>query len=97
MDFSTMMKRPSALLPVAMSAAALALVVGQVLIFGVARRPDEGTVAHLWQLLIAGQVLAVGYFAVRWLPRAPRPAVQVLVVQIVAVLAALAPVYLLRW
>jgi hypothetical protein len=97
MDFSTMIKRPSALLPVAMSAAALALVLGQVVVFGVARQPDEGTAAHLWQLLMAGQLLAVAYFAIRWLPRAPRQALQVLAVQLVAMLAALAPVYLLRW
>jgi len=97
MDFLTMMKRPSAFLPLAMSAAALALVVGQVAIFGVARQPDEGTAAHLWQLLMAGQLLIAPYFAIWWLPRAPRRALQVLAVQLVAALAALAPVFLLRW
>ena len=41
------MKQPSALLPIAMSVAALALVLGHVAIFGVAHEADEGTAAHL--------------------------------------------------
>ena len=41
MDFSTMMKRPSAFLPVAMSFAALATVLAHVVMFGVAREADE--------------------------------------------------------
>lgn len=84
---------PSAFLPVAMSLAALVVVLGHVAIFGVAHEPDEGTAAHLWQILIAGQLPVVAFFAIKWLPRAPRIAVRVLGVQAVAFLAALAPVY----
>jgi hypothetical protein len=50
------MKQPSALLPLAMSIAALTLVLGHISIFGVVHEADEGTAAHLWQLLVAGQV-----------------------------------------
>ena len=95
MNFSTLMKRPSAFLPVAMSFAALALVLGSVAMFGVVREADEGTAAHLFQLLIALQIPIVLFFAVRWLPRSPRQALQVLALQAAAGLAALAPVYLL--
>ena len=87
------MKQPSALLPIAMSVAALALVLGHVAIFGVAHEADEGTAAHLWQLLMAGQVPVVAYFALKWLPRAPRQALRVLAMQAVAALAACTPVY----
>jgi hypothetical protein len=38
-------------LPVAMSCTALAIVVSHLAIFGVAREADEGTAAHLFQLL----------------------------------------------
>ena len=95
MTLSTMLRRPSAFLPVAMSLAALATVLVYVVRFGVARQPDEGTAAHIWQLLMAAQVPIVAFFAVRWLPRAPKPALRVLALQFVAVLAALAPVFLL--
>ena len=92
-----MFKHPSAFLPVAMSAAALAIVIGYAAMFGVARQADEGTAAHLWQLLMAGQLPVVLFFALRWLPSAPRQALPVLVVQIGAALAAMFPVWWFRW
>ena len=89
------LKRPSALTPIAMSGAALLVTVGYVASVGVAaaHQPDEGTAAHLFQILMAGQVPVVAFFAFTWLPRAPRQAVVVLVLQAGAALAALAPVY----
>jgi hypothetical protein len=96
MSTSTM-KLPSALLPLAMSFAALAIVLGHIAMSGVARQADEGTAAHLWQLLMAGQMPVVAFFAIKWLPRSPRPALLVLALQLCAGLAALAPVYLLNW
>ncbi len=56
MTLSTMLRRPSAFLPLAMSLAALGLVLTVVSIFGVVHETDEGTAAHLWQLLMAGQL-----------------------------------------
>ena len=96
MAFPVLLKQPSALLPVAMSAAALVLVLVSVALFGAAREADEGASAHLWQLLVAGQLPVVAFFAIRWLPRAPRSAFPVLAVQALALLAASAPVYLLH-
>ena len=95
MTFSAMMKQPSAFLPVTMSLAALAMVAVHVAMFGTAPEADEGTAAHIWQLLMAAQLPVVAYFAIKWLPRAPRQAVQLLAVQAAAGLAALAPVYFL--
>ena len=80
-----------------MSCAALALVMGHIALFGVAREPDEGIAAHLWQLLMAGQIPVVAFFAIKWLPRSPRPALLVLALQGGAAFAALAPVFLLNW
>ena len=70
----------------AMSAGALAMIVWFVAVHGVVQQPDEGAQAHLWQLLVAGQIPLIGYFAFRWLPIAGREATVVLVVQIAAVL-----------
>ncbi|MDP9201423.1 MAG: hypothetical protein M3P26_05770 [Gemmatimonadota bacterium] len=78
-----------------MSLAALATVLVHVAMFGVVREADEGTAAHIWQLLMGVQVPIVAYFAIKWLPQAPRPALFVLVLQVVAALAALAPVFIL--
>jgi len=89
------MKQPAAWLPVAMSLAALALVLGHVAIFGVVHEEDEGTAAHLFQLLMAAQVPIVGYFAVKWLPQAPGPALRILALQVGAAIAAFAAVFFL--
>lgn len=88
-------KRPSAWLPVLMSVAALAVVLIHIVRFGTAREADEGTSAHLWQILMAGQLPIIAFFAIRWLPRNPKPALLVLVIQAIAGLAALSPVYYL--
>jgi hypothetical protein len=79
-----------------MSFAALATVLVHIGMFGAAREADEGTAAHIWQLLMAGQVPVVAFFAIKWLARAPRQALPVLALQVGAVLAALAPVYFLN-
>ena len=89
--------RPSAIVPILMSSAALAIVIGYLLMFGSARQADEGTAAHLWQLLMAGQAPIIIYFAIRWLPADPRNAVPVLALQIAAALAAVFPIWWLNW
>jgi hypothetical protein len=91
------LKHPSAFLPITMSLLAVAVVTTHIILVGTARQPDEGTAAHLWQLLMAGQLPIVAFFAIRWLPRAPRYALLVLALQAAAALAALAPVYFLHW
>jgi hypothetical protein len=88
-------KKPSAFLPMAMSLTALAVVLAGVGLFGVAHQPDEGAIAHIWQLFMAGQLPLLAYFAIRWLPRVPRQALSVLALQIGVALAAMAPVYFL--
>ena len=95
MSETTLLRRPSAYLPLVMSLAALALVLGHVALYGVTREADEGAAAHLWQLLMAAQLPVIAWFAVTSLPRDPRRALGVLALQGAAVLAALAPVYFL--
>ncbi len=91
----SILKKPSAFLPLGMSCAALATVLVHVALFGAAREADEGTAAHIWQLLMAAQIPIVAFFAIKWLPQTPRQALLVLAVQGGAALAALAPVFLL--
>ncbi len=96
MNFSTLMKKPSAFLPVTMSLATLATLLVSLATSGIVREVDEGPVAHIFQLLMAAQTPIVAYFAIKWLPRAPRQALSVLAIQVLAALAALAPVFLLK-
>jgi hypothetical protein len=96
MKLLTVMKQPSAFLPVAMSLAALATVLGHVAMFGVVHEVDEGTAAHIFQLLMTAQVPVVAFFAIKWLPRTPRQAMHILALQAGAGLAALAPVFFLH-
>jgi len=86
------MKHWSAVLPLAMSIAGLALVFAHVAVSGGGREADEGTAARLWWLLMGLQVPVVAFFAITWLPPAPRMALLVLTLQACAVLANLAAV-----
>ena len=95
MTLPAIIKKPSAFLPVTMSLAALAVVLFHVAIFGAAREADEGAAAHIYQLLMAAQLPLLLFFAVRWLPRSPKQAAQVMALQAGAVITALAPVYFL--
>jgi hypothetical protein len=89
----SMLKRPSACIPLVMSFLALATVLFHVAVFGIARETDEGTAAHIFQLLIAGQVPVVAFFAIKWLSRDPTDALTVLALQVGAAFAAFAPVF----
>jgi hypothetical protein len=80
-----------------MSCAALGLILVHIARFGIAPQADEGAATHLWQLLMAGQVPVIAFFALTWLPRSPRQALVVLGLQGCAALAALAPVFFLKW
>ena len=92
-----LLKRPTALIPVAMSIAAFGLVIAHVVFYGTAHQADEGAAAHLWQLLMAGQLPVIAFFAIKWLPRTPGPALLVLGLQAVAMLAAAAPIFVLNF
>ena len=95
-SFGAIVRHPSAFLPMAMSLTALAMVLGSLARYGVVHETDEGTVAHLWQLLMAGQLPVLAFFAIKWLPRAPRQTLYVLALQAGAALASMAPVFFLK-
>ena len=80
-----------------MSLLALAIVLVVLAAHGTAPQADEGTAAHLWQLLMAGQIPIVMFFAIKQLPQSPRRALPILALQAGAALVAMAPVFLLHW
>ena len=89
-------RQPSAFIPIAMSIAALVTVLYHIAMFGIARETDEDAAAHIWQLLMAGQLPILAFFAIKWLPRAPRQTLYVLSLQAGAALASMAPVFFLK-
>jgi len=78
-----LLKQPSAWIPVLMSLAGLALLLGYLAYYALTRQPgvqqeDEGAAAHIWQLLMGGQLPFVAYFVIRWLPARTVDALKVL-------------------
>lgn len=96
MTFAALIKRMSAVLPLTMSLGALAVVFGHIGVFGTVREPDEGAAAHIWQILVVGQLPLIAFFAFTWLPKAPRAAALVLALQAGVLFAAFVPVYALN-
>ena len=88
-------KQISAIVPLIMSAGALAMVLIHAAVFGITRESDEGTPAHIFQLLMVGQLPFIAYHAVAWLPRSIAKATRVLVLQLFAASAAVAAVLFL--
>jgi hypothetical protein len=80
-----------------MSVAALVIVLGYAAMFGTARQADEGTAAHLWQFLMAGQLPIIASFAIKNLPTEPRQTLLVLALQALAAFAAMFPVWWFHW
>ncbi len=74
-NMNATLRQPSAFLPVAMSLVALALVLGHVALFGVVHEADEGTAAHIWQILMAVQVPIMAFFAIKYVPQKPKQVV----------------------
>ena len=97
MTLSTMIRRPSAFGPILMSLAALSIVLVFLAVRGPAPQKDEGAAAHMWQLLMVCQMPMIAFFALKWIPQLPKQAIQVLALQLLAAVAAMAPVFLLHW
>jgi hypothetical protein len=95
MIFRSLFMRPAAFMPLVMSLVALGIVLVHIAVYGATREVDEGTAAHLWQLLMAAQLPIAAVFAFSWPPRERHKALLILAVQVAAMLAAIAPVYLL--
>ena len=92
-NVTALVRKPSGVVPIVMSALAFVTVISAVALFGARHEPDEGAAAHIFQLLIAGQLPFLGWFAFHWLRRDFRSAVSVIGLQIAAIAVALFPVW----
>ena len=89
------LRNPTVFLPLAMSLLALGMVLVHFTIFGIVKETDEGTAAHIFQLLMVGQCPIVAFLAFRWLAIAPRQTFFFIVFQFVAALTAIIAVFFL--
>jgi hypothetical protein len=92
---SSPLRHWSGWLPIAIPAFLLVLGLRYVAMHGFVSQADEGTEAHLFQLLMPLQLAVMAYFAVTWVPRAPRGTLPVLALQVLAALAVFVAVYLI--
>jgi hypothetical protein len=92
------LRKPSAWLPLAISLAALLLIFGYVALYGAAHQSTGGehAPARLFQLLMVTQAVIVAFFAMKWLPRAPRQALAVLSLQVAAALVPIITIIVLE-
>jgi hypothetical protein len=93
MNFASIVKKPSAFLPIAMSLIVIIVGFSEGARTGFVRQADEGTAAHIFQILMPLQLPIMAFFVIKWLPQAPKPVTMIVLVQIVAALVVLAPVF----
>jgi len=74
-------RQPFVFLPLAIALVALAMVLVHFAIFGIVEEADEGTAAHIFQLLIVAQVPFIAFLGLRWLALAPRQTLFFIVLQ----------------
>ena len=94
---ATLMRKPSAWLPLALSLVAIGLIVAHVVFVGVAPQADEGTEARIFQVLMLLDALVIGAFAVRWPPIAPKAASAVVALQLLIAAIPLITIAVLEW
>ena len=88
-------RQPTVFVPLAMSLVALTMVLVHFAIFGIVEETDEGTLAHIFQLLIVTQVPFLAFLAFRWLVVAFKQTLFFIVLQASAALAAIIAVFFL--
>ena len=81
MKNDSLFKQPAAWMPLAMSLAALAFLLGYVTIFGIVQHEDEGAPARIFQLIMLAQLPISAYFAIKWLPKKTGASLLVLTLQ----------------
>lgn len=88
-------RKPSAIAPIIMSLAALAVVLIAIAIGAAKPEPDENAGAHIWQLLMVGQLPLLAWFVLRWLRNDLKAGLLILGLQTAAFIVALFPVWYL--
>jgi MFS superfamily sulfate permease-like transporter len=92
----SLIKKPSAWIPIAIPLLLSVMIFAGAVFGSVVRQPDEGTGAHIFQILMVIQFFIILYFIARWLPVAPKQGFLILLFQFLAIIAAFAPVFIFK-
>ncbi len=92
---TSLLKQPAAWVPMALSVAALGVVLGYVAVFGAVHHEDEVAAARVWQLLMVGQLPVIAVFVFSSMRTRPRQTGLILLLQAGLALMAAAPVFIL--
>ena len=90
----SLLRSPFGVAPILMSIFCIGMILLHVARFGTLRQADEGTEAHLFQLLMALQVPLILLFAGKWWPSRRRETAVILSLQAFAALLAFLLLYL---
>ena len=91
----SLLLKPTAFIPLLMSLAGIAMVFIHWAVVGIVPESDEGTLAHIFQVLMAAQIPVAVFFLLRWVDEKPKQTIQVIVLQAVAWLTAIISVLFL--
>jgi hypothetical protein len=94
-NMTALLRRPSAFIPLLISGGFLVAFAIGIAQGTLVRQPDEGTGAHLFQILMPLQALVIAFFAITWIPKIPRPAGAVVALQCAAAFSVIAIVFFL--
>src|SRR3989344_3716459 len=94
----SLIKKPSAWIPIVMSFLALSILIVHVLIFGIdlKQQKDEGTEAHLFQILMVGEIPIIAFFLIKWLPKKIKETLLILLLQFISGCIPLAVLFFLE-
>jgi amino acid permease len=93
-EILSLLKQPSAWIPLVMSLAALTMILVYVAIFSIVHHEDEGTPAHIFQLIMVAQLPIIAYFGFKWLPERPKQSLIILALQAIGWLV---PIVTIIW
>ncbi len=94
---NSIIKNPSAWIPIAIPLIFFVYALIYTILFGIpVREADEGVGAHLFQLWLVLEPLMIGFFVIKWFPRAQKEALIILALQIIAALLPISIVFSLN-
>ena len=94
---NSLIKKPSAWIPIVIPLTFFAVMLILFTINGLpSPQKDEGTMAHLFQIWIVLEIPMLSFFAIKWLPQAPKEASIILAIQIISALMVCAPVFIFK-
>jgi len=89
----SLIKNPSVWLPLLMSSVVLAVMLYYFTRVGIVREADEGVGAHVFQILMPLQLPIIVFFVTRYLPKQPKEASMILILQLAAAFIVCFPVF----